>query len=292
MKPPPIAADIRLSAHQARLLHLHAQGLLARPRRRAKKADVLGAIERMRVLQIDTISVVARSPYLVLYSRLGAYRAPWLDALLDEGAIFECWAHEACFAPAADYPLHRRHALERVGHWSMKSAERNRREHDAEMTAILARIRDEGGLKSSDFESKEKRTGGWWGWKDEKRWLEALFAHGELMIARRDNFQRVYDLRERVLAKMKLADAEPPSLEAMRHAFVLGAVRALGVTQARWIADYFRIGRRIKDADLDAYVERGELIRVAVDEWKAPGYVHPDHRDACVLASRGRLRAT
>ena len=284
-------ADIRLSAHQARLLHLHAQGLLARPRRRAKKADVLGAIERMRVLQIDTISVVARSPYFVLFSRLGAYRAPWLEALLDEGAIFECWAHEACFAPSADYPLHRRHALERLGHWSMKSAERSRREHEAEMDAILARIRAEGALKSSDFESKEKRTGGWWGWKDEKRWLEALFAHGDLMIARRDNFQRVYDLSERVLAKMKLAKAELPSLEAMRRAFVLGGARALGITQARWIADYFRIGRRIKDADLDGHVERGELLRVAVDGWNAPGYVHPDHRDACLAGARGRLRA-
>jgi len=285
-------ADIRLSAHQARLLHLHAQGLLARPRRRAKKADVLGAIERMRVLQIDTISVVARSPYFVLFSRLGAYRAPWLEALLDEGAVFECWAHEACFAPSADYPLHRRHALERLGHWSMKSAERSRREHEAEMDAILARIRAEGALKSSDFESKEKRTGGWWGWKDEKRWLEALFAHGDLMIARRDNFQRVYDLSERVLAKMKLAKAELPSLEAMRRAFVLGGVRALGITQARWINDYFRSGVRLKDAELDGYVERGELLRVDVDGWKNVGYVHADHSDAVVSASRGRLRAT
>ena len=285
-------ADLRFSAHQARLLHLHAQGLLARPRRRARKADVLAAIERMRVLQIDTISVVARSPYLVLFSRLGAYKAPWLDELLDAGAIFECWAHEACFAPSQDYALHRRHAVERLGHWSMKSAERSRREHKAEMEAILARIRaSSNGLKSSDFESKEKRTGGWWGWKNEKRWLEALFALGELLIARRDHFQRVYDLRERVLAKMKIEETDLP-LEAMRRAFVLGGVRALGVTQARWIADYFRIGRRIKDADLDGFVERGELVRVAVDGWKFPGYVHPEHGDALLAASRGRLRAT
>jgi uncharacterized protein len=287
-----VHADIRLSAHQARLLHLHAQGLLSRPRRRARKADVLAAIERMHVLQIDTISVVARSPYFVLFSRIGTYRAQWLDALLDEGAIFECWAHEACFAPSSDYALHRRHALERLGHWSMKSAERSLREHKAEMGRILARIRAEGGLKSSDFESAEKRTGGWWGWKDEKRWLEALFAHGEVMISRRDNFQRVYDLSERVLAKMKAADFEPLPLDAMRREFVLGGVRALGIAQARWIADYFRIGRRIKDADLDGYVERGELLRVVVDGWKVPGYVHPDHRDACLAAARGRLRAS
>src|SRR5436309_2906576 len=82
--------------------------------------------------------------------------------------------------------------------------------------AILARIRAEGALKSSDFETKEKRTGGWWGWKDEKRWLEALFAHGDLMIARRENFQRVYDLSERVLAKMKIAKTALPPLDAMR----------------------------------------------------------------------------
>ena len=284
--------EVRLSAHHARLLHLHAQGLLARPRRRAKKADVLAAIERMRMLQIDTISVVARSPYFVLFSRLGAFRQNWLEELLAGGEIFECWAHEACFAPRADYPLHRRHAQERLGHWSMKSAERNRREHKAEMDAILARIRADGALKSSDFESAAPRTGGWWGWKDEKRWLEALFALGELMIARRENFQRVYDLAERVLATMGAQGAKPATAETMQREFILGAVRALGATQARWINDYFRSGRKLKDADLDAYVERGELLRVPVDGWNSPAYVHADHEEACLAASQGRLRAT
>ncbi len=96
-----------------------------RPRRRARKVDVLTAIERMRVLQIDTINVVARSPYLVLFSRLGLYDARWLEEWLAEGAIFECWAHEACFAPSADFELHRHHLSgSRVSHWSMKSAQR------------------------------------------------------------------------------------------------------------------------------------------------------------------------
>jgi hypothetical protein len=287
-----VNSELRLSSHQARLLHLAAQGLLARPRRRARKGDVLPAIERLRVLQIDTISVVARSPYFALFSRLGAYKPQWLDEALAEGSIFECWAHEACFAPSADYALHRRHSLERLGHWAMKSADRNRRQHKAEMDAILARIRTSGGLKSSDFESAEKRTGGWWGWKDEKRWLEALFALGELMISRRDNFQRVYDLSERVLAKMGATGVETATTETMHREFVLGAVRALGITQARWINDYFRSGRRLKDADLDGYVERGELLRIEVDGWKNAGYVHPAHRDDCLAASRGRLRAT
>ena len=283
---------LHLSSHQARLLDLSAPVLLTRLTKRSRKGDVLAAIERMRELQIDTISVVARSPYFVLFSRVGAYRPSWLDELLDAGAIFECWAHEACFAPTADYALHRRHALERLGHWAMKSADRNLRQHKAEMDAILARIRASGGLKSSDFESAEKRTGGWWGWKDEKRWLEALFALGELMISRRDNFQRVYDLSERVLAKMGATDVEAATTETMHREFVLGAVRALGIAQARWINDYFRSGRRLKDVDLDGYVERGELLRVEVDGWKNAGYVHPAHHDDCVSASRGRLRAT
>ncbi len=284
--------DIRLSAHQARLVHLAAQGLLARPRRRARKNDVLAAIERMRMLQIDTIHVVARSPYFVLFSRLGTYSPRWLDELLESGAIFECWAHEACFAPAADFPLHKRHALERLGHWAMKSALRMRREQAPAMEALLARIRASGAVKTADFEGGEKKKGGWWGWKDEKRWLEALFALGELMIARRENFQRVYDLGERVLAKMGQDSGAVASLETMQRVFAIGAVRALGVTQARWIADYFRSGRRLKDADLDAYVDSGDLLRIAVDGWDAPAYLHAGHRDICVAAARGRLRAT
>jgi uncharacterized protein YcaQ len=286
--------ELRISAHQARLLHLAAQGLLARPRRRAKKPDVLDAITRMRVLQIDTINVVARSPYFVLFSRLGAYKPQWLDETLAEGRIFECWAHEACFAPSSDYALHRRHMIERPGHWAMKHAQRMRREQAAAMDQLLAHIRKSGGVKTSDFESKEGQssTGGWWGWKDEKRWLEALFALGEIMIARREKFQRVYDVTERVLAKMGASGVEPLSSEAMQREFVLDAVHALGIAQARWINDYFRSGTRLKDAELGAYVERGELLRVSVDDWKNVGYVHPDHRDACELAARGRLRAS
>ncbi len=91
-----------LSLPAARALHLAAQGMLTTPRRKAAKADVLAAIRRMALLQIDTISVVARSPYLVLFSRLGAYDPAWLDELLAEGALFEYWAHEACFVPRED----------------------------------------------------------------------------------------------------------------------------------------------------------------------------------------------
>ena len=93
-----------LALQQARNLLLAAQGLLSPARARAKRPTVLAAIERMRLLQIDTIHVVARSPYLVLFARLGHYETRWLDELLARGAIFECWAHEACFAPMRGWP--------------------------------------------------------------------------------------------------------------------------------------------------------------------------------------------
>ena len=282
-----------LSLQQSCNLHLAAQGLLWPARARTRRTHVLVAIERMRLLQIDTIHVVARSPYLVLFSRLGHYETRWLDELLARGAIFECWAHEACFAPMRDFALHKHHHGLRDSHFAQRGAHRVQREHRDSMARLLEHIRINGAVKASDFEAKEKRTPGWWEWKDEKRWLEAWFALGELMVARRENFQRVYDLRERVLARAKHAvPTETLAADAVRREYILGAVRALGITQARWIADYFRTGRKIKDIDLQAFVEAGELVRIDVRGWDNPAYVHRDHAALLDRARRGTLRAT
>ena len=283
---------LTLSLQQARNLHLAAQGLLVPPRGRARRASLLAAIERMRLLQIDTIHVVARSPYLVLFSRLGDYQTRWLDELLARADVFECWAHEACFAPMADFGLHRHPSPLRAGHWAHKNAARMQREHRAEVEALIEHIRVNGAVKSSDFERQVKGAGGWWNRSNEKRWLEAGFVLGRLMIARRENFQRVYDLAERVLARTKSASVDVPMSEAdIRREFLLGAVRALGITQARWIDDYFRLNKKFKDAALDAHVESGELIRVAVRGWENAAYVHRDHAPLLARAARGGLRA-
>jgi uncharacterized protein len=284
--------DAALSPQQARNLHLAAQGLLRPPRAQATRKRLLAAIERMQLLQIDTIHVVARSPYLVLYSRLGAYPPQWLEQALAGCKILECWAHEACFAPVADFALHRHGANPRENHWANKHAQRMHREHRAGMDRVLARVREHGAVKSSDFERPRKGGAGWWGWKDEKRWLEALFALGELMIVRRENFQRVYDLTERVVERLGLQAVDAMSAAEVRREHVLRAVRALGIAQAGWIADYFRSGRKHKDADLQGYVGSGELLRVAVRGWDACAYVHRDHADLLARARRGRLRAT
>lgn len=286
----PAAAPLRPA--QARALHLAAQGLLARPRRRARKADLVAAIERMQLLQIDTIHVVARSPYLVLFSRLGDYPQRWLEELLAERAIFEVWAHEACFASMRDYILHRNALPQREHHWAIRNARSHRERNGAQIERLLQHIRELGPVKSSDFE-REDAGGGWWGWKDEKRWLEAGFALGELMVARRENFHRVYDLAERV-AGAAVADWDTAQIapEAVRRDTVLRSVQALGIAQARWIADYFRIKPRLRDADLDPLVAQGELLRVEVRGWSALGYVHPAHAPLLAQAAAGRLRAT
>ncbi len=284
-----MAAALSLTVPQARALHLAAQGLLAPPRRRATKDDVHRAIVRMALLQIDTIHVVARSPYLVLFSRLGAYEPRWLDELLAEVRIFECWAHEACFAPIGDWALHRR-SLETRDHWFVNRARQLVRRDSKEMRALLAHVGEKGPVKAADFERPKGARSGWWSWKKEKRWLEAWLALGELMIARRENFHRVYDLRSRVYPA---ADAlELPSPEAAARTLVERAVRALGVTRARWVHDYFRTRPRLRDADLAPLAEDGTLVGVSVEGWQEPGWVHRDHLALARSIAAGAVRAT
>ncbi len=286
----------RLTLAQAQRLQLAAQGLLRSPRRRARRSDVVEAITRMRLLQIDTIHVVARSPYLVLHSRLGDYDPAWLDDTLAEGRIAECWAHEACFVPAADYAWHRAWSVRRGTHWAYRHAERMHREQRDGMDGLLERVRAGGPVRAADFEREERgAASGWWSWKPEKRWLEAWFALGELMVSRRERFQRVYDLAGRVIERLQPPlDAVPATLdhEALRRRFILDSVRALGVAQARWVADYHRLTPAVTDRELAPLAASGELIEVAVADWKVPAYVHRDHADLLAQASRGGLRAT
>jgi uncharacterized protein len=282
-------AELQLSASAARLLHVAAQGLLRRPRRRATKADVLAVIRRMGVLQLDTISVVARSPYLVLFSRLGAYEPCWLDELLADGALFEYWAHEASLLPIEDYGLLRHRMLEpaRLG-WKYRPEWVHENRHEVER--VLDWIRARGAARSADFERRDGQPGGWWEWKPEKRALEALFTAGELMVSRRQGFQRVYDLRERVHPTW--SDDALPSREEALQALVLQAVRALGVTTADWVADYYRTERRATACRVRELAAAGELLETRVDGWDHVAYVHPDHRELAGQAAAGALRPT
>ena len=227
----------KISAKTAKNLLLEAQGMLHPARQPAVKEDVLQAIRRMGALQIDTISVVSRSPYLVLWSRLGPYEPAWLDELLTEGAIFEYWSHAACFLPSEDFPYYRRMMLDGLRGWH--NPYEWFKEHNELAERVLGRISSEGALLSSSFENSDRQPGGWWNWKEEKRALEHLFNAGTLLIARRQKFQRVYDLWQRV--RPDWDDVQTPDLEEVLSALNLKTVQVMGISRANWVTDYFRL---------------------------------------------------
>lgn len=280
-------SNLILSLPAARSLHLATQGLFSPRRKKATKLDLLNAIRAMGALQIDTIHVVARSPYLVLWSRLGDYPAQWLEELLAEGAIFEYWAHEACFLPTEDYGLYRHRMLD-PGSMGWKYSVKWMAENRPAVDALLEHVRQTGPVRSSDFARKDGKSGGWWEWKPEKRALEVLFTAGHLMIARRQNFQRIYDLAERVLPDWD--DRRMPSLAETQRSLMLKAVYALGVAKASWMGDYFRNSKSRPKPDPETLVDEGALLRARIDGWSEPVYIHPDHQELALAAADGRLK--
>lgn len=283
--PPPLTLELG----PARLLQLAATGLLDAHPRRALRKHLLQAIERMRLLQIDTISVVARSPYLVLHSRIGDYPAQWLDEALARAELVETWAHEACFAPVQHHPWHRAHQQQRK-HWSNAMAARAMATDGTDIAALVERIRHTGAARSADFE-RQSPSGGWWSWKPEKRWLETAFVTGALMVARREGFQRVYDVPERVLAQHPHLLDDPPDATTTRHWMIGESVRALGVATAAQIGDYFRLHPRVDDHALAPLCSAGILHPVQVAGWERIAYVHGEDLPLLQAARAGTLHA-
>ena len=265
-----------ISISTARNLMLTAQGLATLPERPAKKKDVLAAIRRMGGLQIDTINVVARSPYLVLWSRLGDYSPAWLDELLAQGELFEYESHAMCFLPIEDFPLYRRSMLDGSARGWSDAAPWTRR-HRKLVKQVMDRIRREGGLRAADFENDGKPGGPWWNWRDEKIALECLFILGELMISHRQAFQRVYDLRSRVLPGWRdgRKAANVPTREQVLVALTLKAVKAMGVALAAWVPDYFRLLKTGNAKRLEALAGDGLLERIEIEGLPGPAYRDP-----------------
>lgn len=256
-------APISLSRQTARNLHLAAQGLLHTPKRKARYEDLLAVIRRMSLLQIDTINVVARSPYLVVYSRLGDWPTVWLEEALAAGHLFEYWAHEACFIPAEDYPLLRHRMLqpETMG-WKYNADWM--RLHADEIADLLQHIAENGPVRSADFVTPSAHQPGWWSWKPHKRHLENLFTAGELMVVGRKNFQRIYDLRQRVLPEWNDALHMLSEREA-REQMLRNSARSLGIFRAEWLPDYYRLKRVALKETLQCWQEEGFVVPVMVE---------------------------
>ena len=265
----------------ARRIAIAATGLgNARPAVVPGDGHLRRVVARLGLLQIDSVSVVARAHYLPLFSRLGDYRAGLLDAAAwgRKPWLFEYWAHEASLVPVGMQPLFRwRMARAALGRGIYSEIARFAVEQPQVVEAVFERVRREGRTAASDLEDRSG-TGGWWGWSGSKRALGWLFWSGRLTTAtRRGSFERLYDLPERVLPGAVLAMPTPP--EPAAHRALLGmAGAALGIGTAGDLRDYFRLGPQDATPRLAELVEAGELIPVQVRGWDQPGYLHRDAR--------------
>ena len=283
-----VTQEITLTKKQAQRLMLESLGLRTPPRRRADKQALLAAIRQIHNLQIDTISVVARAHQHILWSRLGDYQTGWLESLHAEGKLFEYFAHAVCLLPIEDYPLFRAVMREKFVGWDNIRDWGNQNSEILEN--VLAHISQNGAVRSSDFESKQPR-GKWWDWKVEKVALEHLYYRGDLMIARRQGFQRVYDLRERVLPGWD--DAQAPDYSTAVRELVQKAVKALGVANVLWASDYFYLKKPNTITAIEQLLAEGTILPVNIEGFKrGPFFVHMDNEPLLAQALADQLPAT
>ncbi len=271
----PRHAAAELSADEARRIALRAQGFLGAADRRA---GVRGVLRALGQVQLDTISVLARSHELIPYARLGAVgRTTVEDAYWTDAHAFEYWSHAACILPVEEWPhfAFRRRAYRDRPHWH----------HDLSAGAydkVIAQLRDEGPRTATEL-GGAKNKGEWWDWSETKIAVERALMFGEVVVVERRGWKRVYDLAERAIPQALLHD-DLDDTECVRR-LVRQAGEALGVGTRADIADY----HRIKGEQFDAVVEASGLVPVTVAGWGKPAWADP-----AALASepRGRHRTT
>ncbi len=267
-----------LSLTEARRIALAAQGFgAARTDTASGWATQAREIKRLHLLQIDSVNVLTRSHYLPLFSRLGNYDRAALDKRTlshKNRATFECWAHEASLVRMELHPLMRwrmNRALKGDGIYrSMRDFAHTEK---AYLKNLLAFVKSHGATAQSDLPDKSKGEGGWWGWSKGKLALETLFAQGLLTTAKRESFERFYDLPERVIPSDILALPTPGERESMLHLMDLSG-QALGLGTAFDLRDYFRLPVADAKRALDDAVLAGILKPVTVEGWKPQAYLH------------------
>jgi len=268
--------SLSLSLAQARRLALAAQGFARAPRGAIGLRQLRAQVERLGVLQIDSVNALVRSHYLPAFSRLGHYDPALLDELAwgtpKRRSLFEYWGHEASLLPLELYPLLRwrmRRAADGQGIYR-QLAEFGRQQQGL-IRRVLQAVREQGALGAGSLSTRSERAGPWWDWSAEKHALEWLFAAGEVTVAGRRGFERLYDLPQRVLPAALLDHPALDEAEAQRQ-LLLRAADALGVASERDLRDYFRLDAADAKLRLAELVEGGELLPVAVQGWRQPAY--------------------
>lgn len=277
---------IELSRSAARRMALAAQGFAEpRPKGRVDRRHVRKVLDRIALIQIDSVNVLVRSQELPLFARLGPHPRDLLPRLCADGELFEYWAHEASLLPIDLLPWFRWKMDSRAGMWG--GLARLRRERPDVIDAVLAEVDAHGPLAAGDIRQRAasdgagRRTvtssGPWWSWDHTKQALEVLFFSGHVSARRRTTFEREYDLLHRMLPAAHVEAPALSEIDARKEMLVRGA-RSLGVGTAADLADYFRLNVVKSRSLLAELVEEGRLLPAAVEGWKGPVYAHPEAR--------------
>lgn len=269
--------ELSLSADEARRIALRAQGLLGAPDRRA---GVRGVLRRLGAVQLDTISVLARSHELVPYARLGAVSRETVEsAYWSEGHAFEYWSHAACILPVEEWPhfAFRRRAMLARGHRWHQLADR-----EGACAVVRDRLKAEGPLTTTEL-GGGKNGGEWFDWSETKIAVEWLLDTGEVVCGERRGWKRVYDLAERAVPDALLHE-DLGDDECMRRLVAQAGV-AMGVATEADLADY----HRLKRDQVASVVADTELVPVEVAGWGRPAWADPA---ALAAPPRGRHRTT
>jgi uncharacterized protein len=268
--------QIELSKKDARRLFLKAQGFIGAPDRKGGVASMLRAVG---AVQLDTISVLARSHELVPYARLGPIDRQEIEAAYWKRAdAFEYWAHAACVLPLEMWPYFENRRQRTRDRYANNGYEKAGKE-------ALARLKGEGPLTATEL-GGAKKGGIWWDWSDTKEALEIMLAQGQVVCVERRGWRRVYDLPERAIPA-ELLDQTPDAVDCWAH-LINVAGRRLGVATRADLADYFRL----RSVDWPVALEASGLIPVAVKGWKDSAWAHPDALAWIDEGIRGRHRTT
>jgi uncharacterized protein YcaQ len=284
----------KIGAAAARRIALAAQGFgIERPDSASNLGHVKRAIDRLGLLQIDSVNVLARAHYLPLFSRLGNYDSAHLDRLAwgrkSRRGLFEFWAHEASLLPLASHPLLRWRMARAFTGSSKGKLQEFRREKATYIEEVRREVEDRGPIAASELADGGPKRGPWWGWNDGKLALEWLFFAGIVTTAtRRGTFERVYDLTERVLPAEIQALPTPSPEEAQRELLRLSS-RALGIATEFDLRDYYRLPVADTKARLAELVEAGDLIPVDVEGWSRPAFLDPAARQPRQIEARALL---
>lgn len=294
-----------LSAEQARRLALAAQGFgRPRPTGRVDARHLRRTIDDVGLLQLDSVNVFCRSHYMPVFSRLGPYPREALDRLAwhedrrgrtrraGRRDLVEYWGHEASLLPVELQPL-LRWRMARADKLAWKSVARVAAEQPELLEFVLDTVRERGPIRAADLSpnGRGRRPGEMWSWSEEKTALEYLFFAGRVCAACRVNFERHYDLPERVLPQ-QILDAPTPSQDEAQRRLILIAAKRLGIATETDLGDYFRLPRAESKARVAELAEDGALVPAQVEGWRQPAYLSTERPAGLRRAATARALLT